>query len=130
MDKWDIGSLNKGKTLSESTKKKISISIRRLITSGKLIVPNKGEKLSEDHKRKISQARKGQFPWNKNKIGVMPPAWNKGKAWSKEIKYKISTSKRGTVPWNKGIGRTVEEKRKMSIGAKRMWKRRKANLNK
>lgn len=129
MKSWDIGSLNRGKSLSESTKGKISSRIKELIKEGKFKVPNTGEQLSVEHRRKISLSRKGSTPWNKNKIGVMPTPWNKGKAWSNEVREKISYAKKGTPAWNKGIKRTEEEKRKMAEGARLMWLRRKGKIS-
>jgi len=125
MSKWDIGALNRGKNLSEKTKKKISLKIKTLVENGSLKITNKGERLSEEHKKKISQSRKGIAPWNKNKTGVMPPAWNIGQHWSNEVKKKISESKKGKPAHNKGIPRTEAEKEKMRIAAKKMWERRK-----
>ena len=37
-------------------------------------------------RKKLSVAHKGNVPWNKNKSGVMPPAWNKGIKLSKKHK--------------------------------------------
>ena len=65
---------NKGKTLSEETKKKISTT-------------KKGKNHSEEAKIKISESLKGNIPWNK------------GKHLSEETKAKM----KGRIPWNKGL---------------------------
>lgn len=39
---------------------------------------NKGVSMTEDTKNKIRESKKGQIPWNKGKVGVMPIPWNKG----------------------------------------------------
>ena len=45
---------NKGRKLSEETKRKMSEAMR-------------GRTFSEETKRKMSEAKKGQIPWNKGK---------------------------------------------------------------
>ena len=64
---------NKGKKLSEETRKKLSES-------------HKGHHHSEETKRKIGEASKG------NKYASGRPSWNKGKHLSDEYKKKISIS--------------------------------------
>lgn len=78
---------------------------------------NKGKPLSEAIKHKISFKIKQGY-----KEGRI--VWNNQKPWPENVKKKISKSKKGSTPWNRGISRTEEEKRKMSAGAKKMWKRR------
>ena len=68
-------SWNKGKKLSEETRKKLSES-------------HKGHHHSEETKRKIGEASKG------NKYASGRPAWNKGKHLSDEHKKKISETKK------------------------------------
>ena len=61
---------NKGKKISEETKKKISDKMKNRVQS-------------EEDKLKLSLSKKGQVPWNK------------GKRMSEETKIKISLTKRG-----------------------------------
>lgn len=95
------GGANKGKHLSEETKRKLSEShkgnhpseeTRRKMSemrkgkkhseewARKISEAQKGRKLSEEHRRKLSEAHKGKTPWNKGKKGSQQ-AWNKGKHW-------------------------------------------------
>ena len=67
-----IGELNRGKSLSEEIKLKISES-RKGYTPW-----NKGKEYSEETRKKISLAKKGQVPWNK------------GIKWTKEQREKAS----------------------------------------
>lgn len=85
---------------------------------------NKGKKLSPEHKSKIAATRKGQAPWNKGKIGLMPIPWNKGKQLSEETKKKISESRKGKTPWNKGKGWSPEMKEKFSTLAKERYEQK------
>ena len=78
---------------------------------------NKGKHWPEDIKRKISESLKGRAPWNKGKVGLMPPSWHKGKRWSEEVRLKISRARKGQPTWNKGIPCSKEVKRKMSEAA-------------
>lgn len=68
-----------------------------------------GKKFSQKHKDNLKKASIGKIPWNKNKKGCMPPAWNKGikidkniypqmghnKIHSQDSKIKISIAKIG-----------------------------------
>jgi len=63
----------KGAVVSESTRKKMSLS--KIGRSS----PNKGKKMSEEQKSKISSSKKGKSP-----------AWNKGIPWSPEVIEKIA----------------------------------------
>lgn len=85
---------NKGKTLSEETKRKLS-------------EVNKGKILSEDHKKKISEANKGE----KNGMFGKTP-WNNGKHRSEETKRKISESLKGRR-LSEEIKRKISESLKM-----------------
>ena len=53
-----IGEKSRGRVDSKETRRKKSIATTRI---------NKGRKLSEETKRRISRARKGKSPWNKGK---------------------------------------------------------------
>jgi len=67
-------------------------------TKDKIAESNRGKTISEKAKQKMSEAKKGEHlspetefkkgftPWNKGKKGVMPEPWNKGKTgvYSKE----------------------------------------------
>lgn len=80
--------VNKGKHLSEETRKKLSVI-------------KKGKKLSPETKAKLSEAHKG----NKNMLG---------KHHSEETKQKLSEHFKGCTSWNKGIPCREETKRKLS----------------
>lgn len=67
---------NKGKHLSEETKRKIGEK-------------NKDREFSEGHRRNLSEAHIGQIPWNK------------GKQWSKESKRNMSKAHKGPKPWTR-----------------------------
>lgn len=58
--------------------------------------PMFGKKHLKKAKKKMSLIHIGKVPWNKNKKGVMPPAWNKGKHI-----YLGGGFKKGHIPWNK-----------------------------
>ena len=95
---------NKGKMMSEETKKKISESHK-----GKT-GPNKGKHLSDETKRKISESKKMMSEETKKKISESlkgQVAWNKGKHFSDETKKKMSEA-------NKGKHFSDETKKKMS----------------
>lgn len=78
---------------------------------------NKGKKWSDEIKQKISVSLKGKTPWNKGKVGLMPPVWNKGKTLTEEHKAKISQSRKGIAPWNKGRAWPDETKEKLRQAA-------------
>ena len=83
---------NKGKILTDETKKKISEA-------------KKGKSFSEEHKKKIGMASKNRIPWNKGKHlseehKKKISEANKGRIFSKETKKKMSESRK--IPWNKG----------------------------
>lgn len=94
---------NKGKKLSEETKKKISKTLRGVFGGNKHPMWGKKhseesiqtmikshENISDETKRKISKSNKGK------------PAPNKGIPASEESKKKMSESHKGNTPWNKG----------------------------
>lgn len=81
----------------------------------KYSLSNKGKKLSEETKRKISlnNARKGKPAWNKGKklpemSGEKHPMY--GKKHSKKSLLKMSKSLKGRLVWNKGVPHTEEHK--------------------
>jgi len=64
---------------------------------------------SEEHKRKISKSKKGQIPWNKDKI--MP----------KEFREKVSKSKKGKPNGRLGTHHLEETKKKISENSGKFW---------
>ena len=85
---------NLGKTLSEETKKNISLAMKGNTHC-------LGKKLSEEHKKKIGLAQKG-------------------KTYSEEHKKKISLAVKGNTNWL-GKKHSEETKRKMSLAKKKYW---------
>lgn len=112
---WNIGKLNKGKHLPESTKEKISMSIKKGYKQGRKVW-NEGQSLSDEIKQKISKSKKGSKPWN---IGIPRTI---------EERKKISLAKKGIIPWNKGRKWSEKEKRNISVGLEKSWKRRKTTI--
>ena len=92
---------NKGKIVSEETKRKISKSHMGQIPwnkgkKGLQIGWSKGKKLTESQKKSFSSAQKKRFAdgdvvWNKGKKGLQK-AWNKGIPQTKETRRKLSES--------------------------------------
>lgn len=82
----------KGKTLSEETKKKISIakSNPSETTRKKMSESAKGRVLSDETRKKLSEIRKGRIPWNKGKKCDNISQSHKGKTLSKEHCKKLS----------------------------------------
>lgn len=76
-----LSKLNKGKSLSEETKRRISENNAKWLL---------GKTHTEEARKKIADAGRGRKPWNKNLL--MPS----------ETKIKISLTKKGSIPWNKG----------------------------
>lgn len=105
---WDIGSINRGKSLSQETKLKISTSLKGRKSW------NQGKKWNNKVKQQISESRKGYQAWNKNR------------PWTKAERKAISEGRKGIVAWNLGIARTAEEKEKMRLAAVKMWERRRS----
>lgn len=93
---------HKGKTLSNETKRKISLSNQGQIPW------IKGKKHSEETKRKISLGNMGK---------VRPP--KAGKV-TDETRANISKANKGKVPWNKGKKMSEETRKKMSNAKKNM----------
>ena len=78
--------------------------------------PNKGKHLTEETKKKISEANINRFKdINERKKlsnslkGNIP--WNKDKCHTEETKKKISKSKQNSIPWNKGLTKDMYERR-------------------
>lgn len=130
---YNLAHTGNAKNTSESTKQKISISLK-----GK-VPPNKGKHPSPETIEKLRISHLGQKSWNK---GTHPS--------SEETRRKISESQKGKVPWNKGKPMSEEQKQKLSIAnkgkkygnmteehkqhliasLKRAWVKRKEKLNK
>lgn len=119
-----FGMPQKGKTLSEETKKKISESCKGLKrseeTRRKISEYNRIRVMSEEGRKKISESNKSrkQTPESNEKrrqklLGHTP--WNKGKTLSEETKRKMSESRKG-----KSRGPLSEEtKKKISESIKK-----------
>ena len=130
-------SWNKGKKLSEETRRKISEAGRGRKASAESKRkrseawrgeknPNFGKHLSDETRRKISEAKKGQIPWMR------------GRKASEETRRKLSEShkgqvspnkgKKGLIPWNKGKKQTEEQRRKNAESHKGLipWNKGKA----
>jgi hypothetical protein len=62
-EEWSrkISESNKGKVISEETKKKMSLALKGKPGN------RKGSKLSEEHKQALKKSRLGKEPWNKGK---------------------------------------------------------------
>ena len=121
---------NKGKKLSEETKRKVSQNNARYWL---------GKHLSEETRRKLSEVNKGRkhSEKTKRKMRENSPRILLGKHLSEETKRKLSEINKGRVPWIKGRKHTEETKRKMSEALKknpaRYWlgkKRSKETKNK
>ena len=89
-----LSKANKGKKLSEETKKKMSDV-------------NKGKKLSEEHKKKISEGNKGKKMSDEARRKVSEAkkgrtSWNKGKHHTVESKKKMSDANKGMHWFNNG----------------------------
>jgi hypothetical protein len=82
--KMKISLGNKGKILSEETKRKLSAA-----KMGKSY--NKGHLVTDETRKKISQSNKGRASWNR---GL--PAWNKGKknVYSEDTRTKMSEARK------------------------------------
>ena len=89
-----LSKANKGKKLSEKTKKKMSDV-------------NKGKKLSEEHKKKISEGNKGKKMSDEARRKMSEAkkgktSWNKGKHHTVESKKKMSDANKGMHWFNNG----------------------------
>ena len=89
-----LSKANKGKKLSEETKKKMSDV-------------NKGKKLSEEHKKKISEGNKGKKMSDEARRKMSEAkkgktSWNKGKHHTVESKKKMSDANKGMHWFNNG----------------------------
>ena len=103
---------NKGKYISEETRKKLSEKLKGENN------PRYGKHLSEETKKKISEAAKRRPPMSdetrkkqsESHKGKQP--WNKGLTTSEETRKKQSESHKGKLPWNKGKTMSNETKQK------------------
>jgi hypothetical protein len=109
--KQQISEYMKNRKISFETRKKMSNTLKEKYKTK--LNPFYGKHHSEESKQKISVANKG----NKYCLGRISPF--KGKHHSEETKIKMS----------KKIF-TEEYKRKISLGCKEAWKRRKEEINK
>lgn len=113
--KLGYGQWMRGKKLSTIHKKNIAKALK-----GKYV----GEKSSawrRKHSEKWYKKMKGHSPWNKGKVGVMPPPWNKGKRtgiapWRGKKRENLSGEKHfnwqgGITPINEKIRKTPEYRR-------------------
>jgi len=113
---------NKGKKVSENTKKKMRNRITSDETKLKISVSNLGKKRTEEHRQKIKDSLKGKYIGNnnhffgknhtdesKNKISKA----SKGRKLSEDTKEKIGKSNTG-----KTHPHTKESKEKLSYSAK------------
>jgi hypothetical protein len=82
---------------------------------------NKNKHWSKEVREKIGLSLKGRVPWNKGKVGLMPPAWNKGKTMPEDVRAKISHARKGQSPWNKGKSWSQEVKQRISEAAKKRY---------
>lgn len=101
--KETLSVMNKGKSLSQETKDKMS-------ESGKKRAP-----ISEETRAKLSASSKGRKYGPRNK-----PAWNKGIPMSEEQKEKLSAANKGRAHQNKGVPLSAEHKEKLSE-ARKLW---------
>ena len=136
------------RVFSEETRKKMSLSRKKLMTSEFKLKMNKhliGKKHSKKTKRKMSlSAKKRMTPEFKLKLSIiakkaMTPERKKriskaltGRKQSKETIEKRNISlkegfKKGRIPWNKGKFHTERAKKKMSISGKKIWIFKKKN---
>jgi hypothetical protein len=83
--------INKGKHLSEETKRKLSEA-------------NKGRRASEETKRKMSISAKASINKGRFKKGQMSGEKNPfyGKHWSEEMRKRLSDAHKGQIAWNNG----------------------------
>ena len=91
----------------------------------------KGWEISEETRKKMSKASSGRVPWNKGKKGVSDETRKRlseshmgvsNGPHSEETKRKIGAAHKG-----KTVKHTTETRKKMSISAKKRWKREKSN---
>ena len=132
--------LNRGKTLSEETRNKISETLKGNIpwnkgkkgiqnswnkgkkncyskeTLRKMSESHKGNTLSEETKRKLSESNKGRIPWIK------------GKTHSKESRRKIGEANKGKISWIKGQHHSEETRRKIGEANKNPSEETRAKL--
>ena len=106
-----VSKANKGKKLSEETKKKMSdVNKGKKLSEEhkkKISAGNKGKKMSDEARRKMSEAKKGKTPWNKGKHYTVESKKkmsdaNKGKHLSEETKKKLSEARKGMRWFNNG----------------------------
>lgn len=124
LDSW-----NKGGTISEAIRKKISESLKGRFPSeknpfyGKSHSDEARKKISvsccaamtEKRKKQISEEQKGQIrgPHSEITKEKLRQA-NLGKVVSEETRRKLSESHKGQVAWNKGASHSEETKKRMS----------------
>lgn len=106
---------NKGRTMSQETRKNMSATHRKAFENGRMPW-NKGKHLSEEHKRKIGNANRGIF--ERSSKGLIMyykthTVWNKGSSWPSEVRERIRkgclNSEIGMGP--KGPWKYVKEER-------------------
>ncbi len=125
---------NKGKSLSEDCKRKMSIvhkgqthSLETRIKMSKIakekgfgkwmkgMTPwNKDKELSEEHKIKMSNSHKGKKHSLETRKKMSHIAWNRGSKLSEETKIKMSKSLMGHTGYMKGKHHSEEAKQKIS----------------
>ena len=102
-----------------------SLSLQRDSIRHSLLSPNRGKRLSEETKKKISIANKGRQTWTKGKTlsdihkqnlskSLMGrESWSKGRKFSKQYRIKLSISHRGQKSPMEGKHHSDETKLKL-----------------
>jgi very-short-patch-repair endonuclease len=110
--KYLVGNIpwNKGKTLSEETRKKISKKTKERMSNPeirrKISETLKGKKLSKERSIKISKSLKGHPPWSKGKH------WNYSEETRKKASERMSKQMKGNK-FNLGKHHSEETRKKM-----------------
>lgn len=120
---------NYGKNVSDLTRKKMSVSIKRALSEGKMRYWT-GKKLSEKHRKKLSEKATGRVGFFRGKkrpelSGSNHYFYGKKRTEEQKKQYSITMKKQfknGRVVWNKGVPRTVSEKKKISVSQQKNWK--------